>query len=57
MNEKYVLLVEDNEADVDLTRAAFQGARMPHKLVVVCDGKEALDFLFGEGIYAGRDTS
>ncbi len=55
MNEKYVLLVEDNEADVALIRAAFQRSGIPNKLEVVYDGREALDFLFKEGKYASRN--
>lgn len=57
MNEKYVLLVEDEEDDVNFTKIAFEKCRIPHKLVVVWNGQEALDFLFGQGQYAGRDTS
>ena len=57
MNEKYVLLVEDNEDDVALTQIAFRRSQVPNKLMVVTDGHEALDFLFGKGDYAGRDTS
>ena len=57
MNEKFVLLVEDNEDDVFLTQRAFLKSQIPNKLVVVYDGQEALDFLFGQRKYAGRDTS
>ncbi len=56
-NEKYMLLVEDNEDDIFLTQKAFQECQAPNKLVVVTDGKEALDFLFGRGKYANRDVS
>ena len=57
MNEKFVLLVEDNSDDVDLTQIAFKRCQITNELIVVGDGLEALDFLFGEGKYAGRDTS
>jgi two-component system, response regulator len=57
MREKFVLLVEDNEDDVVLTQTAFKRCNIPNELIVVEDGQEALDFLFGEGKYAGRDTS
>ncbi len=57
MSEKFVLLVEDNPDDVDLTKIAFKRCNIPNELIVVGDGQEALDFLFGEGEYAGRDTS
>jgi two-component system, response regulator len=55
MNDKYVLLVEDNPDDVTLTEIAFKKSQITNKLVVVVDGQEALDFLFGHGQYAGRD--
>jgi two-component system, response regulator len=54
MNDKLVLLVEDNEDDVTLTEMAFNKGQIPGKLVVVVDGQEALDFLFYHGKYANR---
>jgi CheY-like chemotaxis protein len=57
MSEKYVLLVEDNPDDVELTQIAFRRCKIPNKLVVVWDGREALDFLFGKGKYADRDKN
>lgn len=51
-----ILLVEDNPNDIDLTRRAFAKARLANDLVVVEDGAEALDYLFGTGGYAGRDA-
>ncbi len=57
MNEKYILLVEDNEDDVMLTQIAFKKCQVSNNLVVVYDGREALDFLFGQGKYTGRDIS
>lgn len=55
MNERVILLVEDNESDVDLTRRAFARNRIANELKVVNDGQAALDFLFGEGTHAGRE--
>ena len=56
MKEKPILLVEDNNDDVELTLMAFGRARITNPVVVARDGVEALDFLFGEGQHAGRDT-
>ena len=57
MNERIILLVEDNESDVDLTRRALARNRIANELKVVTDGQAALDYLFGEGAFAGRDAT
>src|SRR5690606_16551490 len=51
------LLVEDNASDEKLTRLAFQRSGVPSELVVVRDGAEALDWLFGTGRHEGRDLT
>ena len=57
MFEKAILLVEDNADDEALTIRALKKNNVTNDLVVARDGVEALDFLFGTGAYAGRDTS
>lgn len=57
MKEREILLVEDNPDDEMLTLRAFRHANLLNKVVVVRDGAEALDYLFGTGVYADRDTS
>ncbi|HTE51650.1 MAG TPA: response regulator [Kofleriaceae bacterium] len=52
-----MLLVEDNPTDEKLTLRAFRTRSTAVNIVVVRDGVEALDYLFGTGAYAGRDTS
>jgi two-component system response regulator len=54
---KVILLVEDNSSDEKLTVLAFKKCGISNDVVVVRDGAEALDYLFGSGKYAGRDTS
>ncbi len=49
-----ILLVEDNPMDVELIIDAFKEARLNNKIQTVENGKKALEFLFGEGIYADR---
>ena len=51
-----VLLVEDNPTDEKLTIRAFKKCGVSNEIVVVRDGAEALDYLFGTGKYAGQDT-
>ena len=57
MVEKTILLVEDNADDEALTIRALKKNNLRNELIVARDGVEALDFLFGTGAYAGRDTS
>jgi len=54
---KEILLVEDNASDEKLTILAFKNCGVANELVVVRDGAEALDYMFGTGPYSGRDTS
>ena len=54
MNDKVILLVEDNPDDAELTRIAFEEAGSPHLIDHVADGAEALDYLFGRGRHAAR---
>ena len=53
---KSILLVEDNPDDEALTVRALRRNNVVNDIVVVRDGGEALDYLFGTGAYAGRDT-
>jgi len=52
-----ILLVEDNQDDEALSLRAFQKNNIRNPVVVVRDGQEALDWLFGEGKFAGRNPS
>ena len=56
MKNKVILLVEDNPDDVKLTLRALKKSNILNEVVVAEDGVEALDYLFGTGNYAGRDT-
>ncbi|HEU4492962.1 MAG TPA: response regulator [Rubrobacteraceae bacterium] len=57
MTDKVILLVEDNPDDELLTLRALRENNVTGEVVVARDGVEALDYLFGEGSYAGRDTT
>jgi two-component system response regulator len=56
MSEPTILLVEDNPDDEALTLRALRKNNIGNQIVVAHDGAEALDFLFGTGIFAGRDV-
>jgi len=53
--EQAILLVEDNDADAELTCYAFTEARIGNPIVRARNGIEALDYLFATGRYATRD--
>lgn len=57
VTHREILLVEDNPDDVELTRIAFNEAKIANKLVVASDGAEALDYLFARGKHCDRDPS
>jgi two-component system, response regulator len=50
-----ILLVEDNEADAELTMHALEKSRIINNIIVrVDDGEKALDFLFCRGPHSDR---
>jgi two-component system response regulator len=53
-SEVEILIVEDNMSDAELTIRALRKNNLTNKLHHVKDGAEALDFIFGQGNYAGR---
>lgn len=57
MSMRPILLVEDNPDDEALTLRAFAKNKIGNPVVVVRDGAEALDYLFGTGAHAGRNVA
>lgn len=57
MENKKILLVEDNENDVALTKRALKKANIQNELVVAADGVEALGYFFGKDGNGGCNTA
>jgi CheY-like chemotaxis protein len=55
MENKLILLVEDNPDDETLTLRTLSKQKLPCEVVVARDGVEALDYLFCTGSYADRE--
>jgi len=51
-----ILLVEDNPNDAELALRVIRKHGADAKVLVAKDGAEALDFIRGEGDFAGRNT-
>lgn len=56
MSTGIILLVEDNPDDAALTMRALKKNKIGVDLVVAQDGVEALNYLYGQGSFAGRGT-
>ncbi len=56
MKAIHILLVEDNEGDILLTKEAFEDAKLLTRLSVARDGKEAVDFLQKVGSFKEAET-
>ncbi len=52
-----ILLIEDNPDDIEITKRAFEEARLINKMWVVRDGQEALDFLYHQGKYQDNNLA
>lgn len=57
MNNRIILLVEDNPDDVELTLLSLKQHNISNEVIVTRDGAEALDYLFTTGAYTDRDKS
>lgn len=57
MNQRVILLVEDNPDDEALTLRAIRRNKIANPVIVTRDGVQALDFLFCTGQYVERDPA
>lgn len=51
-----ILVVDDNPDHLELTVMALGECCDSREIATAADGVEALDYLFGRGVHAGRDT-
>jgi CheY-like chemotaxis protein len=51
-----LLIVEDSQGDVELMLRTLKKNNLANKIYVVNDGAEALDFIFGKGVYISRES-
>lgn len=56
MSDKLILVVEDNPDHLELTVLTLEEHGVSAQIAVARDGAQALDFLFGQGEHAGRNT-
>lgn len=56
MNDNLILLIEDNPNDEQLALRALAKGNIVNTTTVVRDGQEALDYLFFQGNYSGRQS-
>ena len=54
-HEIEILLVEDNPNDAELAMRAFRKNKLANNIIRVCDGEEALDYIFARKAYNYRD--
>ncbi|HET6421958.1 MAG TPA: response regulator [Geobacteraceae bacterium] len=54
-DNRWIMLVEDNADDEELTIRAFRKNNIMNEIIVARDGAEALDFLHATGVHACRD--
>lgn len=55
-SNKLILVVEDNPDHLELTVLTLEDHGVRAEIAVARDGAQALDYLFGQGRHAGRDT-
>jgi two-component system response regulator len=54
-NEVEILLVEDNPGDAELAMRALKKNNLANNVIRVCDGEEALDYIFARGPFKSRE--
>ena len=55
MKDVHILLVEDNEGDIILTKEVFESSGLENPLSIARDGEEALDFIYQRNNFANAE--
>ncbi|ETA67730.1 response regulator with CheY-like receiver domain and winged-helix DNA-binding domain [Methanolobus tindarius DSM 2278] len=56
-NEVEIVLVEDNPNDRELALRALKKNKIANNIVVLEDGEQAIDYLYGRGEFGDRDIN
>ncbi|TQD26789.1 response regulator [Methanolobus vulcani] len=56
-NEVEIVLVEDNPNDMELALRALKKNNIANNIIALEDGEQALDYLYGRGEFADRNTT
>jgi two-component system response regulator len=56
-SEIEILLVEDNAGDAEMAIRALKKNHIGNQVIHLKDGAEAIDFVFGTGVYENRDVN
>ena len=56
MSKRTVLVVEDDADHLELTLSALEESDSSHHVVIARNGREALDYLFCQGVHKDRST-
>ncbi|MCW3082926.1 MAG: response regulator [Bacteroidetes bacterium] len=56
-SEIEILLVEDNPSDAEMTMRGLKKSNMGNSIIHLQDGALALEFIFGTGMYEGRNVN
>ncbi len=57
LREVSILLVEDDPGHVRLVEKNLRRSHLANEIIAVGDGRQALDYLFEEGMYAGHQRA
>ena len=53
-SKRQILLVEDNPDDVELIQVALAELNMPHEVIYLTDGQQAIDYVLGRDEFADQ---